>query len=99
MATAVKVMSEQKRARYSVDYRTEVRALAERGGAAAAARELALYAVRIYQWRSKAAHERSVSDREHASSGAARQGGKVLSAYHRFGSRVRCGAQSAWPGL
>ena len=50
MATAVKVMSEQKRARYSVDYRTEVRALAERGGAAAAARELALYAVRIYQW-------------------------------------------------
>ena len=57
MATTVKVMSEQKRARYSAEYRAEALALAERIGVAAAARELGLYATLIYQWRSKAAHE------------------------------------------
>ena len=64
MATTVKVMSEQKRARYSAEYRAEALSLAERVGVAAAARELGLYATQIYQWRSKAAHDRGVSDRE-----------------------------------
>ena len=64
MATTVTVMSEQKRARYSAEYRAEALSLAERVGVAAAARELGLYATQIYQWRSKAAHERGVSDRE-----------------------------------
>ena len=45
MATTVKVMSEQKRARYSVDYRAEALSLAERVGGAAAARELELWAL------------------------------------------------------
>ena len=67
MATTVKVMSDQKRARYSAEHRAEALALAlaERVGVAAAARELGLYATQIYQWRSKAAHEGGVSDREH----------------------------------
>ena len=64
MAMTVKVMSEQKRARYSAEYRAEALALAERISVAAAARELGLYATQIYAWRSKAAHERGVSDRE-----------------------------------
>jgi len=33
-------------------------------GVAAAASELGLHATQIYQWRAKAAHEQSVSDRE-----------------------------------
>ena len=64
MATTVKVMSEQKRARYSAEYRAEALSLAEQVGVAAAARKPGLYATQIYQWRSKAAHERSISDRE-----------------------------------
>ena len=58
------MISEQKRAPYSAEYRGEALALAERVGAEAAARELGIYATQIYQWRSKAAHERGVSDRE-----------------------------------
>ena len=63
MATTVKVMSEQKRARYSAEYRAEALLLAERVGVAAAARELGLHSTQIYQWRAKALQEQSVSER------------------------------------
>lgn len=66
MATTVKVMSEQKRARYSAEYRAEALLLAERVGVAAAARELGLHSTQIYQWRAKALQEQSVSERERA---------------------------------
>ena len=39
-------------------------ALAERIGVAAAASEIGLHGMQIYQWRAKAAHEKSVTDRE-----------------------------------
>lgn len=66
MATTVKVMSEQKRARYSAEYRVEALLLAERMGVAAAARELGLHSTQIYQWRAKAIQEQSVNERERA---------------------------------
>ena len=50
MATTVKVMSEQKCARYSAEYRAGALSLAERVGVAAAAGELGFYATKIYQW-------------------------------------------------
>ena len=64
MATAANHMSKRKRARYSAEYRAQALALAECIGVAAAASELGLHATQIYQWRAKAAHEQSVSDRE-----------------------------------
>jgi len=64
MATASNKMSKRRKARYSAEYRAEALALAERIGVAAAASELGLHATQIYQWRLKAAHEQSVSDRE-----------------------------------
>ena len=63
MATASNSMSKRKNARYSAQYRAEALSLAERVGVAAAASELGLQATQIYQWRAKAAHEQSVSDR------------------------------------
>ena len=68
MATTVKVMSEQKRARYSAEYRAEAlfARRASVGVAAAAARELGLHSMQIYQWRAKAMQEQSVSERERA---------------------------------
>jgi len=64
MAISAYDMPKRKRVRYSAEYRAEALALAERIGVAAAASELGLYATQIYQWRAKAAHEQSVSDRE-----------------------------------
>ncbi|MEX0449766.1 IS3 family transposase [Spiribacter sp. 221] len=64
MATAANDMPKRKRVRYSAEYRAEALALAERIGVAAAASELGLHATQIYQWRAKAAHEKSVTDRE-----------------------------------
>jgi len=64
MATAANDMPKRRKARYSAEYRAEALSLAERIGVAAAASELGLHATQIYQWRAKAAHEQSVSDRE-----------------------------------
>ena len=64
MATAANDMPKRRKARYSAGYHAEALALAERIGVAAAASALGLHATQIYQWRAKAAHERSVSDRE-----------------------------------
>ena len=64
MATTSNRMSKRKNARYSAEYRAEALSLAERVGVAAAASEIGLHATQIYQWRAKAAHEQSVSDRE-----------------------------------
>ena len=64
MATAANDMPKRKRVRYSAEYRAEALALAERIGVAAAASELGLHATQIYQWRAKAAHEKSITDRE-----------------------------------
>jgi transposase len=64
MAIATNDMPKRKRVRYSAEYRAEALALAERVGVAGAASELGLHATQIYQWRAKAAHEKSVSDRE-----------------------------------
>ncbi len=52
------------RARYSDAYREEVLALADRVGAAAAARELGLQPSQLYQWRAKAQQKKITSDRE-----------------------------------
>jgi len=64
MTTAANYMTKRRRARYSAEYRAEALALTERIGVAAAASELGLHATQIYQWRAKAAHEQSVSDRD-----------------------------------
>ena len=64
MGTAANDMLKRRKARYSAGYHAEALALAERIGVAAAASALGLHATQIYQWRAKAAHERSVSDRE-----------------------------------
>jgi len=64
MATAANDMPKRRKAHYSAGYHAEALALAERIGVAAAASALGLHATQIYQWRAKAAHERSVSDRE-----------------------------------
>ena len=66
MATTVKVMSEQKRARYSAEYRGEALLLAERVGVAAVARGLCLHSTQIYQLRAKALQQQSVGERERA---------------------------------
>ncbi|WP_089685290.1 IS3 family transposase [Billgrantia gudaonensis] len=52
------------RARYSDAYREEALALADRVGAAAAARELGLQTSQLYQWRAKAQQKKNTSDRE-----------------------------------
>lgn len=52
------------RARYSAAYREETLALADRVGAAAAARELGLQPNQLYQWRVKAQQKKSTSDSE-----------------------------------
>ena len=52
------------RARYSDAYRDEALALADRVGAAAAARELGLQPSQLYQWRAKAQHKKNTSERE-----------------------------------
>ncbi|AUB78260.1 transposase [Spiribacter roseus] len=64
MATEANDMPKRKRVRYSAEYRAEALSLAERIGVAAAASELGLHATQIYQWRAKAAHEKSVTGRE-----------------------------------
>ena len=64
MGTAANDMPKRRKARYSAGYHAEALALAERIGVAAAASALGLHATQIYQWRAKAAHERSVIDRE-----------------------------------
>ena len=64
MTTASNSMSKRRKSRYNAEYRAEALSLAERIGVAAASSELGLHATQIYQWRAKAAHEQSVSDRE-----------------------------------
>lgn len=49
---------------YSPEFRQEALKLAERIGVAAAARELNLYELRLYNWRSKQQQQLSSSDRE-----------------------------------
>ena len=64
MATAANHMPNRWKSRYSAEYRAEALSLAVRVDVAAAGSELGLHATQIYQWRAKAAHEKSVSDRE-----------------------------------
>ena len=63
MATAANDMPKRKRVRYSAECRGSGTRRTHRCCAAAAS-ELGLHATQIYQWRAKAAHEKSVSDRE-----------------------------------
>lgn len=49
---------------HSDEFRAEALRLADQIGAAAAARQLGLHASQVYQWRAKAAHEASVTQRE-----------------------------------
>ena len=64
MATAANDMPKRRKARYSGEYRAEALAPAKRTGVFAAASDLGLHATQIYQWRPKAAHEKSVSGYE-----------------------------------
>lgn len=64
MATAAKKMPKRRKAHHSADYRAEALTLAKRIGVAAAASELGLHATQIYRRQAKAAHEKSVTDRE-----------------------------------
>jgi transposase len=52
------------RTRYTQTYKDEALALADRMGVAAAARELGIQASQLYQWRTKAQHQQSLSERE-----------------------------------
>jgi transposase len=49
---------------HSDEFRTEALKLADQVGAAAAARQLGLHASQIYQWKAKATHKASVTQRE-----------------------------------
>jgi len=61
-----KSKTKSKRTRYSQAYRDEALALAERVGVSEAAEQLGLQPAQIYQWRTKARHEASQSQREQA---------------------------------
>lgn len=64
MATGASDRAKRKRVCYSSEYRAEALALADCVGVAAAVSELGLQATQIHPWRAKAAHEKSVSERE-----------------------------------
>ena len=96
MATTTKNMTKRKQPRQSAEYRTEALALAERIGVAAAARELGVHAGQIYQWRAKAAHQHSISDRERQLAEKAEEVeilGVSRSGYYAWLRRVEQGSQ------
>ena len=62
--TSKRPMPKTRRTRYSAEYRAEALALADRIGVSAAAKELSIHTTQLYQWRIKATHEATVSDRE-----------------------------------
>lgn len=63
MARATK-QGKQVRERYSVEYRAEALALAERVGVAAAAQQLGLNRSQLYAWRGKAKREQGHGEAE-----------------------------------
>lgn len=59
-----KTVAKSNRRSHSLEFRAEALMLAEQVGATAAARQLNLHPSQLYQWRSKAQHEASVTERE-----------------------------------
>ena len=58
--------AKQTRARYNQAYKSEALALADRVGAAQAAKQLGLHESQIYGWRTKAKADQSITEREQA---------------------------------
>ena len=64
MAAAANNMLKRNKLRYTAEYLVKALLLAERVGVAAAVSQFLMQVTQTQQWRGKAAHDRSVSDRE-----------------------------------
>ena len=59
-----KKQSKQSRARHSEEFKTEALALCEKVGVSEAAKQLGIHPSQIYNWKGKAKHNQTVSQRE-----------------------------------
>jgi transposase len=89
-------MPKTRRTRYSAEYRTEALALAERTGVSAAAKALGIHTTQLYQWRTKATHEASVSDRERR---LAEENARLNSTLSLFLASSNCRQAPVWHRL